>query len=1037
MNLTKLAVDHRPVTLVLVVLLLFVGASTFLTMSRRENPRITIRSAVVETSWPGASAEKVEDLVTELLEDAIYGIEEVKTLESMSRMGSSRIDIELEDTVSGEEIDQVWDKLRDRVTVAQAGLPTGCATPFVNSDFGDVSSVCLVLHGRPEPGGAEPYSYRDLEQMADKLERALKTIPSVGSVTTYGIPDETISLEVDAGTWAKLGISAEELSQSLDDRNVPNTGTVLVTERQRLPLRTTGEFVTTADLGDVLVTTAEDGRAVPLRELPIEIRRSHEEPRSSAIRYVAAGVTAPRSVLLGIAMKEGKNVVSLGEEVDRVVEEFSDLYLPEDVGVRRVNDLPRQVDVLVSDFMESLWQAILIVLAVAFLMMGWRPALVMATAIPLSMISTIGMMPRFGVELEQFAIASLIIVLGMVVDNAIVVTDNVQQLLDKGVPRERASIEGANGLSRAILSSTLTTVGAFVPMLTIIGAAGEYVRSLPIVVSATLLSSYLIAMTVTPLMCSWLLRPSKSGDESTSRFGAIYTKVVRACVRLRVVTVGVTALALAGSISLMPSIGTQFFPGGIRDQFFIDVNLPVGASLEATERVVAQLEDLLVETSETSIEGEPMERLVSVTSFVGTGGPRLMLTSDPKHAATYRATMLVNTADPTLSRPWIAELQGAIKGIAGARIGVRAYALGPPIEDPVQFRFSGPDLQVLRSAGEQILAELEQTEGLLSPAHDWGELAMELDLDVDSDRAYLAGVSSGEISSTLQGLYSGTRLTTLREGDHGVGVTLRLLEAQRRSVDSLEQVYVDGGAGHVPLTSIASVNPGWEPGVIARRNRERTLTIGAQIVPGVLANDRVAAILPRIEPIVEALPQGYSLEVGGELEETAEGQGSIMGALKISVVLIFLVLLVQYNSLLKPVVVLLAFPMSLIGALIGLYVTGWPLGFMPMLGIVALAGTVINNAIVLIDFIEGEVAGGADLRAAVATAGLARMKPILLTTLTTVGGLLPLALFGGPMWAGMSWAMIFGLLLSTAMTLLVIPTVYVWFADRFGMQVAS
>ncbi|MEM9799507.1 MAG: efflux RND transporter permease subunit [Planctomycetota bacterium] len=1036
MRLTGFALSHRPVTLFAALALVAIGTSTFLTMSRRENPRITIRAALIDTRWPGASASKVEDLVTEPLEDAIYDIEEVDTVESMSRTGYSKIDIDLDDSVTEAELDQVWDKVRDRVSIVAETLPPGCQAPFVNSDFGDVSSVCLCLHQTRSEDGTE-YSYRQLELMADELETSLKEIESVGSVTVFGVPDEAIRLEIGADQWAKLGITPDELAAALDDRNIANSGAVLVTENRRYPLRPSGELKTVEEIASATVSTSEGGRPVTVGDLPFTIARGAEDPRREAIRFASTATSTSRAVLLGISMKEGRNVVELGADVERVVDELRATTLPPDVEVTRINDLPRQVDSLVSDFMESLWQAILIVLGVAFLMMGWRPALVMAAAIPLSMISTIAIIPRFGVELEQFAIASLIIVLGMVVDNAIVVTDNVQSLFNDGVSRLEAARRGAESLGRAILSSTLTTVGAFLPMLTIPGETGEYMRSLPIVVSATLLSSYIVAMTVTPIMSAAILRPSKSAGGSTGRLGSLYTGLVRRCVARRGVTLTVTAAALAGAVSLVPSIGSQFFPGGIRDQFFVDVELPVGSSLEATEAVVARVEQRLIESSPIVQDGETVERLVDVTSFVGTGGPRMILSLDPPDGVPHVAMLLVNTSGAELSRPWVSELRRELRSIPGARIDVRPYALGPPVDNPIEFRLSGRDVEVLRSAGDEILDVFRQTEGAIEPVHDWGNLAYEIDLDVDVERAYLAGVSGAAVSDTLQALYGGATLTTLREGDHLVDVQLRLAQDERRRVEDLERVYVRSATGSVPLTSVAAIESDWAQAAIGRRNRRRTLTLGSQADEGFLPNAVAADILPRIEPIVRRLPYGYGLESGGEVEETVESQGSVMSALQISVLLIYFVLLVQYNSLAKPFVVLLAFPLSLIGALLGLFVTGWPLGFMPLLGIVALAGTVINNAIVLIDFIEATVAEGEELREAVASAGLARMQPILLTTLTTIGGLLPLALFGGPMWAGMSWAMIFGLALSTVLTLLVTPTVYVLFVERFRMKVTS
>ncbi|MEL6498984.1 MAG: efflux RND transporter permease subunit [Planctomycetota bacterium] len=1032
MNLPRLAITHKPIALVLMALVVISGLMTFQSMPRREDPRITIRAALVETYWPGASALRIEELVTDPLEDAIAQIEEVSSIESVSRTGYSRIDITLVDEVLEDTLDQTFDLVRDKVDMVRATLPQGCGEPFVNSDFGDVSSVCVVIHSTGSDGRT-PYSYRELELVADDLETELKRLDAVASVSVFGVPDETITLEIEAARWAKLGITQSELAAAIDERNIANSGATLVTPGRRYPIRPTGELLSEDEISGVAIGSVDGQRSVAIRDLPFNIIRGPEDPRRSLVRFHSPEDRADRAVLLGVAMKEGRNVVQLGAQIDDVVQRFRETSLPEGLQITRVNDIPRQVDSLIADFVESLWQAIVIVLLVACVMMGWRPALVMATAIPLCMISAIAIVPFLGVELEQFAIASLIIVLGMVVDNAIVVTDNTQRLLNEGVPREEACIVGANSLARSILSSTLTTVGAFLPMVTIAGAAGEFMRSLPIVVSTTLLSSYIVAMTVTPMMCSWILKPKPGTSGRTTRVGRIYTTLIHRCVSYRLVTLSAAGAAVVMSLGLMPVVGTAFFPGGVRDQFFVHITAPVGTSLEATEEIAADVERLLLDTSrETAPDGE--DRLVSATTFVGMGGPRLILSLDPEHSVPHYAMILVNTSDANLSRGWVEQLREKVAVIPGARIDVRPFMTGPPVSNPVEFRFIGRDIDVIRAVGRDMLAALQQSPGAVMPADDWGEMVNTIDVNVDTDRASLAGVTTRSISEELDLLYAGGRLTTFREGDHSVDVMLRLTESERETIESLDQASIRASRGTVPLQSVADIEHGFEYGAIARYNRERCLTIGSQVADGFLANSVTNDLFDTLQAMVEPLPIGYRLEIGGESEESVDSQQKIGAAFSISLVAIFLVLLVQYNSILKPLVVLTAFPLALVGAMLGLFLSGSPLGFMPLLGVVALGGTVINNAIVLIDFIESMVAQGSGLREAVARSGLVRMKPIVLTTLTTIGGLLPLALFGGPMWTGMSWAMIGGLALSTVLTLLVIPTIYVLCAERLGMR---
>ena len=1036
MSIASTATNRRSVVLAFAFMALLAGLQTFFSMSRREDPKLLIRNAIVEARWPGASAEKVEDLVTETLEDVIYGIEEVDELSSTSQTGYSRINITLEDSVT--EVDQVWDEVRAKVDKVRAQLPTGCGKPNVNSDFGDVTALCLALY-QDTQGGPAPYSYRDLELYADEVERVLKEVPSVGQVTIYGVPREVITLAVDAAEWSQLGLTTDQLAQALDQRNLPSSGVQITTADSIFPLNTTGELLSVEEINDVVVAHRADGLPVRIRDLPITVSRGIQDPPNYLTRFISPEERAERALLVGLTMKSGQNIVEMGEQIEAAVEGMRGTLLPPDVKLTRINDIPRQVSGLVTGFVINLWEAILIVLLVALLMMGWRAAVVMATAVPLCMISAFAVVRLFGVELEQFSIASLIIALGMIVDNAIVVSDNALVLMRQGKSRLEAVAKGADGLAIPMLTSTLTTVAAFVPMLSIPGGSGEYMRSLPIVISVTLLLSYAVAMTVTPVMCYYVLRPpkEKGGKAQSESKPGIYERLIHWCLGHKLVTLGAAATALIGALSLVPSIGSQFFPQGERDQLFIHVNLAEGTSLEATLDAIAQVEDVLLETSATEIDGEQVERLANASSFVGFGGPRLMLTMSPEAAVSSYGMVLVNTTDAQLSVDWGAELREALADVEGARIDVRIYSLGPPLTNPVEFRLGGPEIDVLRSTAEEMLTLFRATPGAQTPSHDWGNSGFQVEVAVDNDLANLAGVSNASISSTLRDLYDGGALTTYREGDHTVEVKLQLLSSERSQLSSLSDVYVDGQAGKVPLEAISELVTGWQPAVIARYNKRRTVTVGCQVAPGFLGNSITAELNPQLEEILEGLPPGYELEIGGEAEQTADSQKDISSALQISMVLILLVLITQYNSIIKPFIVLLTVPLSLIGALLGLYLTGWPLGFMPSLGIVSLAGVVINNAIILIDFIETTVREGVPLRDAVARAGRARMKPIVLTTLTTIGGLIPLALFGGPMWAGMSYAMMGGLIISTGLTLLVIPTVYVLCAERLGMQVTS
>ena len=1037
MSLTSAAVDNRALTLATVAILTVGGLSTFVSMSRREDPEILIRNCVVVTNWPGAPAEKIEDLVTDPIEKKILELSEVKKVESDSLSGQSIVKPELEDHYT--DLEQIWDKIRIKVDEARAKLPPGCSAPFVNSEFGDVFSVVLALH-QAKPKGQEPsgpiYTWRELEIFAETVRDSLKTLDSVAKVQLYGNQREEISLDVGSGDWSKIDLTSSQLGKLLDSRNIVEPGGSLETKDARFAVIPSGEFNSPKQIDGVLVDRVEGVVPVRLDDIPITVARGYADPATHLARFRTAGEAPERTVLICASMRAGKNVVDMGADIERQLGILARGVLPPDVQLTLVNDLPRQVQSLVQNFVVNLGQSILIVLAVAWLMMGWRPAVVMATAIPLSMIAAIFLVEKIGVELEQFSIASLIIALGMVVDNAIVISDNAVRLLGEGYSKRDAAIKGAQEVTRPVLASTLTTVAAFLPLAFMTGSSGEYIRSLPIVVSTTLMASYVVAMCVTPLMCMGMLKPPPQ-PAVASQGVSPYERLMFWCLSHKSIVIGLAAAALVLTLQLLPVIGSQFFPAGERDQFFVDVWLPEGAPITATDAVVKTVQEMVIETRTRTVAGEQRDCLVNTVGFVGGGPPRMTLTMDVEQTYSNFALLVVNTSDARVSAGWAEELAQKVKSIPGATITVRQFMLGPVVKYPVEFRLVGDDSDVLREQAERMVAELRSTPGSVRVWTNWGNSGYQLEVEIDSEAANLAGVSHQDVARTLTSLLSGGYLTTYREGDHQVRVVLRLEQGQRSGLDDLSGIYVNGTAGKVPLDSLAELNVAWKPAKISRRDNRRTITVASTVKEGTLATDLTSDALPAMEKILASLPPTYELQIGGEQDKSAEAQGKMSAAFMIGFALIILVLISQYNSFVKPLVVLAAIPLALIGALLGLFFSGWPLGFMPSLGIVSLAGVVINNAIVLIDFIESKVAGGDALRPAVASAGKIRMKPILLTTLTTIGGMFPLALFGGPMWAGMAWAIICGLLVSTVLTLLVVPTIYVALIDALNLPVGG
>jgi multidrug efflux pump subunit AcrB len=1038
MNLPYFALTHRSIILAFVAVFLVVGTFNFGTMPRREDPEMTIRDALIITPWPGAPATRIEELITDPIEDVIVEIPEIETVKSKSMVGLSVVQISAGDAIT--ETDQVWDDVRAKVDSIRSELPLGSAPPFVNSDFGDVYEIVFALYQTPLDYAAEySYSPRELEVLAERIEEEIELIDSVARVEFWGNRPERIYVEIDSSDWARIGITAVQLKDLFQARNIVFPGGELDTADARLAINPTGEFTSIEQMNELVIGRVDGQLPVQLGDLPVSIERRYEEPARILTRITTPEIAHQPAIVIGVSMKSGRNVTQMSSAVDRAIVNLRASMIPPDVALARVNDLPRQVSTRIVDFQFNLMQGVLIVLGVALLTMGWRPALIMATAVPLSMISAFAVVRYLGIELEQFSIASLVIALGMVVDNAIVVSDNAVRLIRQGTPKLEAVIKGTQDLAVPILTSTLTTIAAFLPMLTIVGNVGEYIASLPVVVATTLAVSYFVAMLVTPIMCVWLLKVDDSEQQERpgiTRWLERYETAIHWCLARPGKICAMAGVAFLGSLLLLPIIGSQFFPSGSRDQFFIKVWLPEGSPIGATSDVAKHVEVILKEESAVADDANS-QRLANAMTFIGTGGPRLMLTQEPEYPYPYYAFVLVNTTDPSHTAPLASAVRKRLAVFMDARITVDEFMLGPPIKDPVAFRLSGPDRDVIGKQAQQMVRLFKQTPGTVRPYSNWGAPANQVELAIDSYAANLAGVTNADIAFATSALLSGAALTTYREGDHLVPVMLRTTREKRRNLSDLTDIFVNGQYGKVPLNSVATVIPSWEPSVIARRDGLPTVTVGARIEPGLLANTVSGRVRPKLDAMLTNLPNGYFIEIDGELEETAKAQVQVVRAVGISIVLMFLILTIQYNSLVKPAVILTAVPLGMIGVLIGLLVSGWAMGFMAMLGILALGGIVINNAIILVDFIETNVGAGQDLKNAVAEAGRVRMRPIILTTLTTVGGLLPLSLFGGALWAPMTNGMIFGLIVSTGLTLFVIPSLYVFMIEKAWMPIPS
>ncbi|MEM1440883.1 MAG: efflux RND transporter permease subunit [Verrucomicrobiota bacterium] len=1093
MSLPRFSLNNRVVVIFAAVVAVAFGLVMYFTMPRRADPEITVRMCQVITQWPGVEAERVEQLVTRRLENEISQLEEIDLINSTTTTGLSVLKVEAESNIEPEMVSQVWDRVRSRIDSIRGQLPEGTLDPVVDDDFTTTSVMLIALFETKRLGNDDPGSYspRDLEIIAERLRDRIMLLDGVATSEVHGELEEVVYLETSSSNWAKLGLTISDLENLLAGRNISASGGSIDSKTTRFHVQPSGEFDTVAQINNLIVSRDETGAPIRLSDLGIEVRRSYRDPPQTTARYGAEAGDAP-CLIVNVIMKDGYKVTDLGPAVRSLLNEMQNLEktIPPDITTKVVFDESSFVDSKISDFIENVIQAVIIVVVISLLFSGIRASLVMAGAIPFVMIISIGISARFGVDLEQMSIASLIIALGLLVDNAVVVCDNIRRLLDEGLSRKEAAIQGVEQIQFPTLVGTLTTVFAFLPLAFLLtGERAEYIFSIPTVVCTTLLTSWVLAVTLTTLMGYGLIHPSKKKEkpkakaaedstgetpEKSSRKGSsgdFYTNLLHRVIGGKVWVIAGVFLLLFGVVRL--PIGSEFFPDDARDYLYIDVWLPEGTSWTANDEVTREVESNLTDIS-TDPEHGLVGSLDSYYASIGGSGPRFSLGVNPQPPSPNFSQIIVRTTDASLTEPFIEKVRELstqrIPGqntfregtLAAARVIPKKLGLGPPVDSPIGLRIYGrgysdpgfSDEWEMRLQAEKVEAVFRDLDGVWDVANNWVTPGYGVKLEIDQEAASAAGVSNASVARSLNAYFAGHRLTSFREFDHEVPVYLRLPREERSSLPRPQSVFVEGTSGKVPLDSIAEMTTSRKFTRIERREKERMIEVQARTEPGILANNKFAEAAPALEEIERNLPLGYSFETAGMQEASEDAQGEIVAAFGVGLILMIFCLVVQYNSILKPFIVLTTVPMGAIGALFGLWVTGNPMGFMPMLGLVALAGMVLNSGILYLEFaeelIKDRLREGKDapaegersctgltrqaFRDCLAEAGRIRLRPILLTASTTVGGLLPLAFFGGPMWAGISWLMIFGLTSATALTLLILPAIYALFVEHFRFE---
>ncbi|MEM1247634.1 MAG: efflux RND transporter permease subunit [Acidobacteriota bacterium] len=1010
MDITRYAIEKNRVTLVLVLALACGGMMSYLGMPKAEDPGFLIRTAVVMTQFPGASPERVELLVTDKLEKAIQEMPELESITSTSKTGISLINVNVLESYT--ELQPIWDRLRRKVERTEPELPEGIRGPTVDDEFGDVFGTVITLR-------AEGYSYAEQKDLADRVRDELLLIPDAAKVEIYGAQEEQIFVEYNNSRLAELGLSTGILSSILGSRNIINPGGTIRDTFETLVIEPSGNFESVEDVASTLIPLP-DGALVPLREIA-SIRRDYEDPPQ-----VRTHVNGERALALAVSLRGGGNILELGPKVQETVDRLEQ-DLPIGVDLDVVLDQATIVDKKVSDFASNLIQAVTIVMVVMLISLGLRTGLVVASLIPTAILLALLAMPWFGVGIDQMSLAALIIALGLLVDNAIVMSESILVQMQEGKSAIDAAVGSSKELRMSLLVSSLTTAAAFLPIYLAESAVGEYTASLFKVVTITLLSSWALALTLIPLLCVTFLRVKKSegGEES---FGggvyATYRSVLVAATKRPVLSMVVVGLAFFGSLQLFALVPVIFFPDNDRATFTATFNMPTGTPLTSTEAVISDIEQYIA-TELMTQEGSDEPGVLDFTSFIGDSAPMFVLGFTGSQVSPEYGVLVANTNDWTRQQELIQKLQQYCNDIPGLDATIEPIGTGPGGGTPIEVRIAGRDPARVGVIAEQVKAGVRALNGTQNVRDDWGPRSKKLLIKVNDANAQRAGVTHQDIAASLQGTFSGIEATTYREGEDQIPVMLRSRQAVSDTEFGSLNVFSQSSGRSVPADQVTDVELVFQPAKILRRDRLRTISVLADLQPGLTATEINAQLTPWLEEQSEGWNGDATWSLGGEDEDSAKANASIAAKLPIAGALIVFLLVFQFNSLRKPAIILTTVPLAFIGVAVGLLVMRSYFGFMTMLGVISLAGIVINNAIVLLDRIEIEQNDfGRSPQAAIVEACQRRMRPILLTTLTTLGGMIPLYLGGGPMFEPMAVAIMFGLVVSTLLTLLVVPVLY-------------
>ena len=1007
-NLSEWSLNNRPLILFLMIMLGLAGFFSYSQLGQSEDPPFTFKAMVIQTLWPGATAEEVSQQVTERIEKKLMETGEFERIVSFSRPGESQVTFLASDDFKSKDIPELWYQLRKKIGDIQYSLPQGTIGPFFNDEFGTTFGNIYTLTG-------DGFDYATLKDYADRLQLQLQRVKNVGKVEILGLQEERIWVEISNTRLATMGVPWQTVQQALEEQNTVTATGFFETASDRVQIRVSGQF-----------ENLEQIRAFPIRAGDQTFRlgdiatvyRGFQDPAAPKVRY-----QGQEALAIAVAMREGGDILVLGKALEQ---EFARLEqtLPIGMTLTKVSDQPAAVKTSVGEFVQVLIEALAIVLLVSFFSLGFRTGLVVAISIPIVLAMTFAVMHYLNIGLHKISLGSLVLALGLMVDDAIIAVEMMAIKMEQGYNRIKAASFAWTSTAFPMLTGTLITAAGFLPIATAASSVGEYTRSIFQVVGISLVVSWIAAVMFVPYLGYYLLPDNKhqqaaeAHDPYDTRFYRAVRALVNWCVGHRWLVIGVTLLVFSGAVALFKLVPKQFFPESTRLEMMVDLKLTEGASLSATEQQVQRLEKLLAERQDID----------NYVAYVGTGAPRFYLPLDQQLPATSFAQFVIvskSLAARAELRTWL--IERLHQDFPEVRARVTLLENGPPVGYPVQFRVSGEHIEEVRAQARKV-AEVVRSNSHVSNVHlDWEEPSKVVKLTIDQDRARALGVSTAGVSRFLQSALSGIAVAQYREGDELIQIQQRGVLSDRTDLAGLGNLAIPTENGtSISLSQVATLSYGFEEGVIWRRNRLPTVTVRGDIYGSAQAVDVVQQILPQLAAVREQLPAGYLLETGGTVEDSSRGQNSVVAGLPLFLVVVLSLLMIQLRSFSRSVLVFLTAPLGMIGVTTFLLLFAQPFGFVAMLGTIALSGMIMRNSVILVDQIEHDIAAGHGRWQAIVDATVRRFRPIVLTAMAAVLAMIPLSrsVFFGPM----AVAIMGGLVFATALTLLFLPALYAaWF----------